>query len=105
MRIWFWKDGGSQNESNQVVILAINLRLRNRCLGGWGGPVKVAPRGAKRFSAKDVVHLYSVFCVQSGFAKGQLSPRLTQVSAPATIRGRCDCTLAVPCWGWCWRVS
>ena len=31
MRICFWKDGGSENESNQVVILAINLRLRNRC--------------------------------------------------------------------------
>jgi hypothetical protein len=30
MRIWFWKDGGAENESNQVVILAINLRLRNR---------------------------------------------------------------------------
>src|SRR5580692_5970985 len=32
MRICFWKDGGSENESNQVVILAINLRLRNRCV-------------------------------------------------------------------------
>src|ERR1700733_7814336 len=31
MRIWFRKDGGAENESNQVVILAINLRLRNRC--------------------------------------------------------------------------
>src|SRR5580704_2328103 len=30
MRIWFRKDGGAENESNQVVILAINLRLRNR---------------------------------------------------------------------------
>ena len=31
MRICSWKDGGPENELNQVVILAINLRLRNRC--------------------------------------------------------------------------
>jgi hypothetical protein len=35
MRICFWKDGGSENESNQVVILTINLRLRNRWGIGW----------------------------------------------------------------------
>jgi hypothetical protein len=39
MRICFWKDGGSENESNQVVILAINLRLRNRWVGA--GPCQV----------------------------------------------------------------
>jgi hypothetical protein len=69
---------------------------------------KWLPRGSPGYEAilaKDVVHLYSVFCDQSGFAKGHLSHRLTRVSAEATIRGRRDSTLAVHCCGWCWRGS
>jgi hypothetical protein len=48
MRICFWKDGGSENESNQVVILAINLRLRNRC----SERVKVDQKRSERFPGK-----------------------------------------------------
>src|ERR1700694_4583443 len=31
MRICSWKDGELENKLNQVVIFAINSRLRNRC--------------------------------------------------------------------------
>src|SRR5450631_4083962 len=44
MRICSWKDGGSENESNQVVILAINSRLRNRWVMVPGVAASPRPR-------------------------------------------------------------
>src|SRR5450631_2543952 len=66
MRICSWKDGGSENESNQVVILAINSRLRNRCCSGdfargvlWSTPgSSLQVVGALHFP--DSIELYEV---------------------------------------------